>query len=77
MYPSLNSQFIFLFLTTGILSEIGVEDLTHAGLFIDGRTFRSFEVFLTLTAMYILIALGFKAVMRLIEARAFAWKEYK
>ena len=57
MYPSLSSQFIFLFLTTGVISEIGVVDLTHAGLFIDSRTFRSFEVFITLTVMYGLIAL--------------------
>ncbi len=51
MFPSLSSQFIFLFLTTGVISEIGVTDLTHAGLFIDSRS-RSFEVFITLTAMY-------------------------
>ncbi|MEM9575151.1 MAG: amino acid ABC transporter permease, partial [Pseudomonadota bacterium] len=51
-FPSLNSQFIFLFLTTGVISEIGVTDLTNAGLFIDSRTFRSFEVFITLTVIY-------------------------
>jgi len=64
MYPSLSSQFIFLFLTTGIISEIGVVDLTHAGLFIDSRTFRSFEVFITLTVLYCLIALGLKAILQ-------------
>ena len=37
IYPSLSSQIIFLFLTTGIILEIGVVDLTHAGLFIDSR----------------------------------------
>ena len=66
MFPSLSSQFIFLFLTTGVISEIGVTDLTHAGLFIDSRTFRSFEVFITLTAMYIFIALGFKAILEIL-----------
>ena len=40
MFPSLSSQFIFIFLTTGIISEIGVTDLTHAGLFIDSRIFQ-------------------------------------
>ncbi|KCV82412.1 polar amino acid ABC transporter inner membrane protein [Actibacterium atlanticum] len=74
MFASLNSQFIFLFLTTGVISEIGVRDLTFAGLFIDSRTFRSFEVFLTLTVLYILISLAFKGLMQLIERRAFAWK---
>ncbi|KGM47554.1 amino acid ABC transporter permease [Pseudooceanicola atlanticus] len=74
MFASLNSQFIFLFLTTGVISEIGVRDLTFAGLYIDSRTFRSFEVFITLTILYILISLAFKAMMSLVEARAFRWK---
>ena len=69
MYPSLSSQFIFLFLTTGVISEIGVIDLTHAGLFIDSRTFRSFEVFITLTVMYGLIALTFKTILQVIFQR--------
>ena len=69
MYPSLSSQFIFLFLTTGVISEIGVVDLTHAGLFIDSRTFRSFEVFITLTVMYGLIALTFRTILQVIFQR--------
>ncbi|WP_346893835.1 amino acid ABC transporter permease [uncultured Roseibium sp.] len=74
MYPSLSSQFVFLFLTTGIISEIGVRDLTYAGLFIDSRSFRSFEVFFTLTVLYILIALGFKYALKLIHDRMFPWR---
>ena len=69
MYPSLSSQFIFLFLTTGVISEIGVEDLTHAGLYIDSRTFRSFEVFITLTAIYVAIALFLRASLQLIFSK--------
>ena len=74
VYPSLTSQFIFLFLTTGVISEIGVEDLTHAGVFIDSRTFRSFEIFITLTLLYVALALGFKALMHGLSRRLFAWK---
>ena len=74
MFPSLNAQFVFLFLTTGIMSEISVKDLTYAGVFIDSRTFRSFEVFLTLTILYILIALVFKFLITLIERRVMRWK---
>ncbi len=73
-FPSLNSQFIFLFLTTGVISEIGVTDLTNAGLFIDSRTFRSFEVFITLTAIYIGLALTFKAALTTFYNRVFRWK---
>lgn len=74
MFPSLNAQFVFLFLTTGIMSEISVKDLTYAGVFIDSRTFRSFEVFLTLTVLYILISLCFKAILARSERRLMRWK---
>lgn len=74
-FPSLNSQFIFLFLTTGVISEIGVTDLTNAGLFIDSRTFRSFEVFITLTVIYIALALIFKTALTYCDRFAFQWKD--
>lgn len=74
MYPSLASQFIFLFLTTGVISEIGVNDLTQAGKFIDSRTFRTFEVFFTLTAIYIVISLCFKVALALLQRRLFRWE---
>ncbi|MEM6622325.1 MAG: amino acid ABC transporter permease [Pseudomonadota bacterium] len=74
MFPSLSAQFIFLFLTTGVVSEIGVEDLTHAGVFIDSRSFRSFEVFITLTVIYIGLSLMFKAGLSLLQARLFRWQ---
>lgn len=74
MYPSLTSQFIFLFLTTGVISEIGVNDLTQAGKFIDSRTFRTFEVFFTLTAIYIALSLGFKLALALLQNHLFKWQ---
>jgi polar amino acid transport system permease protein len=73
MFPSLSSQFIFLFLTTGIISEIGVRDLTNAGIFIDSRTFRTFEVFVILTIIYIAISLTFKAMMVGLHRILFPW----
>lgn len=73
-YPSLVSQFIFLFLTTGVIAEIGVTDLTNAGLFIDSRTFRSFEVFITLTVLYLLMAFTFKVVLRGVFQFLFPWR---
>lgn len=71
MFPSLSSQFIFLFLTTGIIAEIGVRDLTQAGMFIDSRTFRSFEVFLTLTLIYVALSLTFKTALSVAHRRLF------
>ena len=66
MFPSLSSQFIFIFLTTGIISEIGVNDLTHAGLYIDSRTFRTFEIFIILSILYVALSLLFKSSLEVI-----------
>ena len=66
MFPSLSSQFIFIFLTTGIISEIGVNDLTHAGLYIDSRTFRTFEIFIILSILYVALSLFFKTSLEVI-----------
>ncbi len=69
MFPSLSSQFIFIFLTTGIISEIGVNDLTHAGLYIDSRTFRTFEIFIILSISYVTLSLLFKSSLEIIFNR--------
>ncbi len=66
MFPSLSSQFIFIFLTTGIISEIGVNDLTHAGLYIDSRTFRTFEIFIILSILYVALSILFKTFLEFI-----------
>lgn len=74
VFPSLSSQFIFLFLTTGIISEIGVVDLTQAGIFIDSRTFRTFEVFITLTALYIALSIFLKSILSILQKYFFKWQ---
>ncbi|MBX2884036.1 MAG: amino acid ABC transporter permease [Granulosicoccus sp.] len=74
VYPSLVSQFIFLFLTTGIISEIGIEELTWSGRFIADRTFRDFEVYLVLTLLYVLLAISFRGFFALMARRIFPWQ---
>lgn len=77
VYPSLVSQFVFLFLTTGIISEIGVEELTWSGRFIADRTFRDFEVYLVLTVLYVFLALMFRLLLNLLQRRFFTWQELR
>lgn len=74
VYPSLVSQFVFLFLTTGIISEVGIEELTWSGRFIADRTFRDFEVYLLLTVMYVLLAIGFKGLFHIAGRQLFPWQ---
>ena len=74
VFPSISSQFIFLFLTTGIISEFGVVDLTQAGIFIDSRTFRTFEVFITLTILYIALSIFLKSILSVLQKYFFKWQ---
>lgn len=73
VYPSMTSQFVFLFLTTGLVSEIGVQDLTWAGRYVADRTFRDFEVFIVLTILYMLMVYGFKGGFAVLFRTAFPW----
>jgi polar amino acid transport system permease protein len=61
-YPALTSQFILLMLVTSVTSQIGADELFHAGAFVDSRIFRSFEVFTVTTLVYLVLALAFRLV---------------
>lgn len=74
VYPSLVSQFVFLFLTTGIISEVGIEELTWSGRFIADRTFRDFEIYLLLTVLYVLLAVGFRGIFHYAGKALFPWQ---
>jgi polar amino acid transport system permease protein len=69
VYPAMTSQFIFLMLTSSIASSIAASELTHVGAEIEGETFRSFEVYFTVAALYLAMSFGlskaFAAVGRL------------
>jgi polar amino acid transport system permease protein len=73
VWPSLSSQFVFLFLTTGLISEVGVEDLTWSGRFVADRTFRDFEVFIVLTVLYMAMVFLFLGGFHLLKRVIFPW----
>lgn len=56
VFPSLSSQFILLTLTTSIASAISAYELTSVAQRIESDTFRSFEVYFTVTGMYLIIS---------------------
>jgi polar amino acid transport system permease protein len=70
VFPSLSSQFILLTLTTSIASAISAYELTSVAQRIVSDTFRSFEVFFTVTGMYLVIStvmlLGLRAVFNML-----------
>jgi polar amino acid transport system permease protein len=73
VYPALTSQFIFLMLTSSIASSITANELTHVGAEIEGVTFRSFEVYFTVAALYLVMSFGLSKVFAGIGRLSFAY----
>lgn len=71
VYPALISQFILIMLTTSVVSQISAEELTSIAAGIDSLTFRSFEVYLVVAALYILLATLLRAVLMLLAPYIF------
>lgn len=73
VYPALTSQFIFLMLTSSVVSVISAGDLTAVGATIGSQTFASFEVYFLITAMYFAMSMGFSSLFAIIERAAFKY----
>lgn len=61
VYPALVSQFTLMMLATSLVSQIAVQELTYTALMIESRTFRSFEIYIVITLIYIALAFMFRA----------------
>jgi polar amino acid transport system permease protein len=68
VYPALTNQFIFLMLTSSVVSSITARELTHTAAVLEGRTFRSFEVYSAVTVLYgamaLLLSVAFTVLFR-------------
>jgi len=73
VYPSLTSQFIYLMLTSSVVSVISANELAAAGNDLQSATFASFEVYIVITVMYLVMSIGFSAIFSLIEKVAFKY----
>ncbi len=63
VYPALISQFVLMMLATSIMSQISVEELTGVGYQLQSITFRGFEVYLVIAAIYLCLATGLRFLM--------------
>jgi polar amino acid transport system permease protein len=71
VYPPLCNQFIGIILFSSLVSVIAVEDLSLKGKMLISRTFRSFETYLVVAAMYVVMTLTISALLKLVGRRAF------
>lgn len=66
IWPALSSQIVIVMLGSAVCSQIAVEELSFAANFIQGRNFRAFEAYLIATAIYLVLAIILRQILRLI-----------
>lgn len=73
VFPSLASQFILLTLTTSVTSAISAYELTAVAQRIESDSFRSFEVYGTVTLLYLAMSFLIMKGLALASAQAFRY----
>lgn len=73
IYPALTGQFIMLTLTSSICSSVAAYELTSVAQRIESDTFRSFEVYFTITGLYLAMSWLLMSGFALIARRQFAY----
>ncbi|WP_306226376.1 amino acid ABC transporter permease [Bosea beijingensis] len=73
IFPSLTSQFVLLTLTTSIASAISAYELTSVAQRIESDSFRSFEVYGTITLFYLVISWVMMRFFDAISTRYFSY----
>ena len=66
VYPALTSQFILLMLSSAVVSVISADDLTSVAANLQSQTFRSFEIYIVVAAIYLALSLAFSALFKFI-----------
>lgn len=74
VYPSLVSQYVLLMLATSVASQISAEELTGAAARIQSMTFRSFEVYLVILVIYLLLSFLMRGLFKLLALAFFPRK---
>jgi polar amino acid transport system permease protein len=74
VYPALASQFVLIMLASSLVSAISVPELTAIGNDIQGQTFRSFEAFLVVAALYLALTALLRAGLSGLERRVCAYR---
>lgn len=71
VYPALSSQFVLLMLASSVTSQISAEELTATANLLQSETFRSFEIYIVVAAIYLLLSVLFRIAFWAIGQVAF------
>lgn len=75
IFPALSSQFILLMLSSAVVSVISADDLTSVAANLQSQTFRSFEIYIVVTVIYLALALAFSGLLRWIQSRVLSYPD--
>ena len=75
VYPALIGQITITMLESAVVSQIAVVDLTHVADFIQSRNFRSFETYLIITIIYLVLAVLMRRALAMAGGRLFAGRQ--
>ena len=73
VYPALCSQFILMMLNSSLVASVSAEELTYMAQTLDAQTFRSFEIYFVLGAVYLLLSQFFSVALQLVGRTYFSY----
>lgn len=73
VYPAFTSQFVLLLLGTSLASQVAANELFHVATYVESRTYRSFEVYALVCAIYFTMVIAFKLLFFGVGRVAFRW----
>lgn len=73
VFPALTSQFVLQMLGSSVVSVIAVQELTAAAGRIQSETFRTFETYLVVTAIYFVLAFVLRSILSLAVRAIWPW----
>ncbi len=71
VWPALSSQFVLMLLASSICSFVAVQELSGTAAIIEQDTFRSFETYIIVTVLYLVLALSLKLFLNWLGRRMF------
>ncbi len=75
VYPALCGQFILNMLASSVVSTISAQELTAAANDLQSSTFRSFEIYIVVTGIYLVLSLAFSGAFAAIHRAVFVESE--
>ena len=69
VWPALTGQMIIVMLGSAVCSQISTEELSYAANLISSRTFRSFESYIVVTIIYLLLAIALRQLLNWLGPR--------